>query len=326
MNTIYFDESGYTGNNMMNKNQRIFILASHNYNQKECLYFKDNIFKIDRNIELKFSSFDKKDPIIQNRIIKFSNDKLIDENRIIYNVINKKYAILSQIVTLFVLPNNYDSEMLNYIATYMYRKHNKDSVIKFDKMFLNYEKLIMDKYKKLLIPFLDSVDELKIYVNNKYKKILDCIYKNINNVFSFIISDAKFLLDPTFASFASIYNRWDKKYNPVEIIYDESYVMKDYIKYLNELKKYDIINKYIKNFNSNDIRFLDSKTNEGIQISDILSGIVYYKWNIKNKNNKLYKLLCNSKLIRLTNIKCIFPYNRSILNNKRALDYILEII
>lgn len=277
MNTIYFDESGYTGNNMMNKNQRIFILASHNYNQKECLYFKDNIFKIDRNIELKFSSFDKKDPIIQNRIIKFSNDKLIDENRIIYNVINKKYAILSQIVTLFVLPNNYDSEMLNYIATYMYRKHNKDSIIKFDKMFLNYEKLIMDKYKKLLIPFLDSVDELKIYVNNKYKKILDCIYKNINNVFSFIISDAKFLLDPTFASFASIYNRWDKKYNPVEIIYDESYVMKDYIKYLNELKKYDIINKYIKNFNSNDIRFLDSKTNEGIQISDILSGIVYYK-------------------------------------------------
>lgn len=40
-NTIYFDESGNTGQDMLNKDQKVFVLASVNFNEDQ-----QNILKI----------------------------------------------------------------------------------------------------------------------------------------------------------------------------------------------------------------------------------------------------------------------------------------
>ena len=71
--TIYFDESGNTGQDMLNKEQKVFVLASVNYDNQELEKIK-NIFNI--NEEVHFKKL-KNSSIGRKKIISFLNHELI---------------------------------------------------------------------------------------------------------------------------------------------------------------------------------------------------------------------------------------------------------
>lgn len=53
MNTIYIDESGYTGEDLLHPRQSTFAIATHNFTPEECAEFKQKFFRRYQGPELK---------------------------------------------------------------------------------------------------------------------------------------------------------------------------------------------------------------------------------------------------------------------------------
>jgi len=98
METIYFDEAGNTGQDLLNKEQNVFVLASVHFNEKELRVFQE-IFKSHNEIHFKKL---KETKFGRERILEFINHNLISEDRIICSVSNKEYVVVAQIVDLLI--------------------------------------------------------------------------------------------------------------------------------------------------------------------------------------------------------------------------------
>ena len=70
METIYFDESGYTGGDLVNSHQKTFVLVSLRMNEDEAAELKGGFFSAVKAQELKFSSI-KKNPKQLSAAIEF---------------------------------------------------------------------------------------------------------------------------------------------------------------------------------------------------------------------------------------------------------------
>jgi len=68
---IFLDESGYTGEDLKNKDQPIFVLASTNLKEQECRAIFKEVFSGIQAEELKHSTLTKK-PSGQERIVNFT--------------------------------------------------------------------------------------------------------------------------------------------------------------------------------------------------------------------------------------------------------------
>ena len=62
METIYFDEAGNTGQDLLNKEQNAFVLASVHFNEKELRVFQE-IFKSHNEIHFKKLKEKRRRPI-----------------------------------------------------------------------------------------------------------------------------------------------------------------------------------------------------------------------------------------------------------------------
>ncbi len=60
MNTVYFDESGYTGGDLINQDQKVFVLSSLWLTDEEARALKDHFFSRVNAPELKFSASKRK--------------------------------------------------------------------------------------------------------------------------------------------------------------------------------------------------------------------------------------------------------------------------
>lgn len=70
MPTIFVDEAGYTGRNLLDPDQPIFSLASVNLQERECQEIKHRYFGFINANELKYSSV-KKSPKQRESLLKF---------------------------------------------------------------------------------------------------------------------------------------------------------------------------------------------------------------------------------------------------------------
>lgn len=97
---IAFDESGNTGQNLLDKAQLVFTLASVNLDYKESIEALD-IFKKARKDELHFVDL-KRRANGQQKIIEFLKHNHFNPNRIKVSVIHKPYMVTTKIVDLLV--------------------------------------------------------------------------------------------------------------------------------------------------------------------------------------------------------------------------------
>ena len=66
--TLFFDETGYTGQDMLRPDQRVFAIASHDLPETQCKSFITDIFGTTNVGELKYTSLRRR-PNHQARII-----------------------------------------------------------------------------------------------------------------------------------------------------------------------------------------------------------------------------------------------------------------
>ncbi|CAM3213254.1 DUF3800 domain-containing protein [Corallococcus sp. ZKHCc1 1396] len=102
--TLFVDESGFTGEDLFNKDQQVFVLATHSLSEEECRDFKAKFFGKVQATELKHSELRRNEN--QREMVLSALRELAGTcvGRIKCAVVHKKYAIVGKIVDYTVEP------------------------------------------------------------------------------------------------------------------------------------------------------------------------------------------------------------------------------
>lgn len=101
---LFLDESGYTGEDLINKDQPVFVLASNVLTDEECQEFFREIFKDIKTGELKHKELSK-DIKGQTRIIELVKALQGKYGKVVSSVAHKEFVLLTMLVDWWVEPS-----------------------------------------------------------------------------------------------------------------------------------------------------------------------------------------------------------------------------
>lgn len=108
MSTIFLDECGYTGQDLLNPVQPLFTLASLNLSESECQDLKQLFFSNVQSTELKYSSLSRR-PKQQQMIIEFLKELSGKPELVKLSVAHKQYVLVTKMIEMIVEPVCQDS-------------------------------------------------------------------------------------------------------------------------------------------------------------------------------------------------------------------------
>jgi len=103
LSTIFIDECGYTGQNLLDTVQPIFTLASLNLSESDCINLKNKFFGRVKSVELKYSSLSRR-PNQQEMIINFIKTIAESPEIVKFAVAHKQFVLISKMVEMLVEP------------------------------------------------------------------------------------------------------------------------------------------------------------------------------------------------------------------------------
>lgn len=318
---IYIDEAGNTGQDLLNEDQPVFVLASHNYDDSQINILRD---LFDFKGELHFKNL--KDSIHgREAIIKFINHPLISELNINIVIAHKLYVACGHIVDRLIEPVFFDENIDIYSG--------KQNIILNQFLFsfgLNFwDKNLFDIFlvsfmKMVRVQSSDSIDNFYRAARNLYnspltkeRNILVAILKSKEQITDILSYIDKFSLDVTLSSFLVLSNLWYLKSKKRLIVFHDKSKQLEFYKDLifkltntehdskvTHLGTQDVVLPYqIQNLN-----LVDSIDFTGIQLADILASAVSFNYNNKNPKYSIFReQIQQSKLFELTNIHAIQP-------------------
>lgn len=320
--TIYFDESGNTGQDMLNKEQKVFVLASVNYNDKELEEIKE-VFEMSDEVHfknLKNSSTGRK------KIISFLNHKLIQEEHIIFYVAHKEFNVCGQITDLLIetvmFENGFDlyrhgkniayANWIYYFGNFFWDKTlYQDLIEKFVNMVRVKNVEAVNSFYIIASKLLDSVKE---------KSVVKPIVDSERYITKIMESIDKYSIDVTFSTFLVLCDKWYKKSkNKIDVKMDTSKQIEHYKHYIDHTEKiakmspevieigYDI-RKITFPPQINSLEMVDSKNEFGVQCADLIASAISFMYNNENgKFAKFSKEIQESKLLQLSNANVLWP-------------------
>jgi hypothetical protein len=108
LETVFIDECGYTGEDLLNREQPVFVLASVNLPESVCLEYKQEYFSRIRSQELKHSRLCRRNAQ-QDMIIQFIKDLGGRSDSVFFDYSHKKYMLATKLVDLIIEKLAYDS-------------------------------------------------------------------------------------------------------------------------------------------------------------------------------------------------------------------------
>ncbi|HLO46001.1 MAG TPA: DUF3800 domain-containing protein [Leadbetterella sp.] len=319
--TIYIDESGNTGQDLLNEEQKVFVLASNNFSI-DALNELSLLFS--NNSELHFYKLKNSE---QGRaaLIKFINHPLISEENIICSIDHKELCTVGQLVDQIMEPVFYDNGIDIYKNGYN---------ISLTNVIFHFGNFYWDKalFKDLLNSFLkmmrtktpDSVSDFyeKIVIlyhldTTIHNEILDPLISSRYNIENVLGNVNKFTIDNTLSSFYVLCDLWHKKTDKkLNIFHDNSKQISHYKEYIEFTKTLDIPKQEI-GFGNRKMTFptqieslelVDSQNHLGVQISDLIASTLTFMFNNKKiKHEKFVNEIKKSRLLNLHNSHTIWP-------------------
>ncbi len=101
MQTIYLDECGYTGEDLLNDSQPVFVICTHSLSEVECEQIKARHFAEVKARELKHSDLSKR-PSQQKMVLSALDELVTRSEQIKVGVSHKRYALTGKIVDLVI--------------------------------------------------------------------------------------------------------------------------------------------------------------------------------------------------------------------------------
>lgn len=296
METIFFDEAGYTGIDYLNKEQPVFALGSIRATEEMAKELKQKLFMGIRLTELKHSKLTKSKKG-QDKTIRFMKYLSKYEDMTKVYVVHKKFNIITKYID-YIIENYcfgrgidiYRGRYCLYFANYMYFSIKKAFG---NRYFNEFVKAFMNMMQN---PDAENKDHFCSYCKQKTEyhllnqllAITEQFVQSTDNSYLFDDNAKKFLnIEVSIAEWLTIH--WsqiiEKRF---QVVHDESKAMKEIMPYWEQLTSPDIMPKKV-GYGTETYKFPlginktiigNSKEWVGLQLADVVAGATtrVFKW------------------------------------------------
>lgn len=321
MNNIYIDESGNTGQDLLNPDQLVFVLASNNFSSDE---IKTLLSGLDTSQELHFKKL-KNSSKGRNSIIKLLNHELITEKNIQLCIAHKEFCTVAQIVDQLVEPVLYSrgidiyqygrniaiSNSLYWLGKFQWGENV------FQGILSAFVKFMRSKSRTDIEHFFKLVNDLFESLKSEEKLLIEPIIESQGQIQSILETVNKYTIDLTLSNFYVLCDKWYRKINmKLTILHDDSTQIKfykDYIAFTQTLiaPKQDVgygSRTLIFPTQIEELKLVDSRNEIGVQLSDLIASSIGFMYSNTNpKQSPFVKEIQDSRLMKLKNSHAIWP-------------------
>ncbi len=311
--TIYLDESGNTGSNLIDKNQPIFVLSSISLSDAESLRL---LKLIDSNSprEVHFKNLRRRRSG-QDAIVRLLKHPLINKRNVKVSVFYKQFMILTKIVDLllehmahlsdFDLYMNGTNIALSNMLHYCIPAFCGES--EYLKLLENFVKMIREQSDENIEAFYSLLESLKDRSSHEeFKSDINMLYLTKHVVKDALDNIDKSALDPAIPAFFSACVRWGKEFpSGFHAVHDDSWpveaqteLFKQFMDWTQDKvtlgydrRKFDLPLK------ARSLKFESSANYSQLQVADIVaSSVCYWANGVANGESEDYFFLELDKL------------------------------
>lgn len=332
---VYFDESGNTGQDMLNAEQPVFVLASVSFNEKE-LGELEKIFGVKG--EMHFKKL-RKSIEGRKKILEFLDHELITESSIMFYAVHKEFNVCGQITDqlietvmhhrghdIYVKGNNlFYMNYLFYFGNFFWDKQLYADLIRyFVEMIRTKTPESVEGFYQTAATLLDSVEE---------KSVLEPVLESRKYIDDILDCADKYTIDVTFSSFLVLCDRWYKLHKGlIDVKLDVSKQVSHYSDYLDHTRQlaasgaektqlgYD---ERVMTFppQIGDLKMVDSKDEFGVQCADLIASAITFMYNNEQGSNSPFaREIQKTKLLDLSNAVILWPSDSESLDAVRSAD------
>lgn len=290
---IYFDESGYTGPDLTNREQPYFTLASIRMINDEIACIKNDI---GYNVWRKELHFKKMYTSPQGRAMldKIFNHPLMDEEHILLSFAHKRYCIYANIVNMLVETMYYSNGvnlyegarnliLANGLYYFAFMHPNVDLVFEFEN---NFVKMVREPSDESIANFYRTTDELRYNADTKdgFFEMLSEIPPTIQYIKE-ALTDKKFYIDLTIPLFSVSIQEWYKRTREKDtVLFDSSepfYANKEFMEHLRDMDVPETVvgygkGKHVYPLPVGNIEIAKSHEAFGIQLADVFASALCF--------------------------------------------------
>lgn len=228
---IYFDESGNTGSNLLDKDQPVFTLASCKFSDEEAQSLID-LLDSKSSHEAHFKRLRKRKSG-QDGIVRLMSSSLINKNNIVVNIMLKDFMVVSKIVDILIehmmflegedLYVNGKNIALSNVLYYCLPLHHDKNLVQL--MYNSFVIMIRDQTEENISAFYSSAEEVKnSSIDEKYNKNIELILNTKNCIHDALSGIDKHALDPSIPALFLHCIKWGEIYSKgFHIIHDDSH-------------------------------------------------------------------------------------------------------
>ncbi len=317
MPIIAFDESGNTGQNLLDPNQPHFALASVNYSNEEVGKLLE-VFDSAAD-ELHFKAL-KKYAKSKQQILDFCNHDLISVHNIKYYVANKKLVLIGHIVDRFIEPVMYEmgkdiyKDRSNIIITnllYIFCEQSWDKALVGD-FYTSFQNLVRKPSQENMDVFYLATHQLNESLEDKDAVHFLTIIEDSKEIKAHILEAIKpYIIDLTFPTFNVLADDWYKELgSQFEIIHDNSKAIEFWHAMIMKLSNPTKMEEKEVGFGESrmtyplkftKVELVDSKDFKQVQVSDLIASSLCYGLNNEKEidTNDFVRGLLTSKLFNM---------------------------
>lgn len=323
--TIYLDESGNTGHNLIDDEQLVFTLCGCNYSDKQAKKLID-VVNSKSPTEVHFKNL-KRRKSGQDGIIRLMSNSLISKKHVKVELINKNYMVITKIVDILIetmsklsnidLKKNGLNISLSNMQYYLLPEYCGEE--RFQFMLKQFVLMIKKQTKEAIESYYNSVLELKTNcTDNDVEVLVDLILVTKYIVDKELVKFDKSELDPCIPAFMCLCSIWNGFYkNGFHIVHDDSKSINEqkkmFAKFMDLNQESTLIGydrrKFTLPIKGRSLKFANSKESLQIQVADIIASSIAYWANgvLKKSNDYLFLELNKLNLARLLIKDTVWP-------------------
>lgn len=320
MRTIFLDESGYTGQNLLDQSQPVLSMGSLCLEDDVCAEFRNRIFSGAKGAELKYSSLSKSVPG-RKMIIDFLQELTTMPQVVKVAIAHKKYGVVAKMVDILIEPamrlegvDLYDRGGNIALSNVMFGLLNRES---HDKL-LNLFQTMMRSLE--LVDFQHFQEELfkRQFDDDKLDRFMNFFRAGTNILGPGVLTDPTHTLNLAFTLTFTLTSLWRKDISDGEsitVVHDASSIMLRNKAIWDAVVDASVPSQEIGYDTRTTVfpiavtetRTVDSKDSVGVQLADVLAGAAAAMGRalLKNADNDDYEV----KLLDLLNNGLIYKYS-----------------
>lgn len=315
---VAFDEAGYTGQNLLDDSQPVFVLASVNFGDEEARELI-RMLTLETREEFHFIKF-RKSSAGRKRILKCLDSELVSCERVRLSVFHKKYMIVTKIVDLLI------ENLCHETGFDLYKKGANIALANlyyiciplfcgkknFQVLLERFVNMIRSKNLSAVKDFYAHVGNLSVACKHKpFEKDIDLIMMTQVVVLDLLARCDGSELDPAIPAFVNDCAAWGQELGgEFDVLHDQSKPIEHWeeiLSFLMAKDEPDVTIGYDRRkvrlpLKAVGIKFCDSKLVPQIQIADLLASAYAYwvKGTLGGKVDKRFlETLSNTKLPNL---------------------------